>query len=178
MANRAAIRELQSRLAARLQAAQTQGVSVSWLAVRSGGARYLFPLVQSGEIFPLTALLKVPYCKPWFTGVLNLRGGLFGVVDLGAFVTGNAVGNRSETALSEASVVTFHSALDINCGLLVDSLAGLRGADSFSSSTGPLPGSPSYFGNRYAEAADSSVVWQELNLQSLSQMPEFLNINA
>ena len=177
MANRAAIRELQSRLAARLQAAQTKGVSVSWLAVRSGGARYLFPLVQSGEIFPSPTLLKVPYCRPWFAGVVNLRGGLFGVVDLATFVAGPPAMNRTEMAMSEASIVTFHTALDINCGLLVDSLAGLRGADSFSSSSGPLPGSPSYYGNRYVEAADSDAVWQELNLQSLAQLPEFLNIN-
>ena len=51
MANRAALRELQTRLATRLQAARTQGVLVSWLAVRAGPHNYLFPLVQSGEIF-------------------------------------------------------------------------------------------------------------------------------
>ena len=49
MANRAAIRELQTRLASRLQAARSEGVSVSWLAVKTGGGNYLFPLVQSGK---------------------------------------------------------------------------------------------------------------------------------
>ena len=178
MANRAAIRELQSRLAARLQAARTQGVSVAWLAVRCGTANYLFPLVQSGEIFPLGALQKVPYCQPWFSGVLTLRGGLYGVVDLAAFIAGGAMPHRSEMALGEASVITFHTALDINSGLLVDALAGLRSTESFSQSTGPLPGSPTYFGNRYTEPGDSAVVWQEINLQSLAQLPEFLSINA
>lgn len=178
MANRAAIRELQSRLAARLQAARTEGVSVAWLAVRCGNANYLFPLVQSGEIFPLSVVQKVPYCQPWFSGVLNLRGGLYGVVDLAAFITGGVLPNRNEMALGEASVITFHSALDINCGLLVDALAGLRSADSFAHSAGPLAGSPAYFGNRYTEPGDSGVVWQEINLQVLSQLPEFLSINA
>ena len=178
MANRAAIRELQSRLAARLQAARTEGVSVAWLAVRCGTSNYLFPLVQSGEIFPLAALQKVPYCQPWFSGVLNLRGGLYGVVDLAAFIAGGVAPHRSEMALGEASVITFHTALDINSGLLVDTLAGLRSTDSFAQSTGPLPGSPAYFGNRYTESGDSGVVWQEINLQSLAQLPEFLSINA
>jgi hypothetical protein len=47
MAKRTAIRELQTRLAARLQSAQEQGTAVSWLALRAAGAGYLFPLVQA-----------------------------------------------------------------------------------------------------------------------------------
>lgn len=53
MANREALRDLQSRLASRLQAAKAEGLSISWLAVRAGGQDYLLPLAQSGEIFPL-----------------------------------------------------------------------------------------------------------------------------
>lgn len=82
MANREALRELQIRLASRLQAARTEGLSVSsWLAVEAGGSQYLLSLAQSGEIFPWTSIQSVPYTSPWFMGVANLRGGLFGVVD-------------------------------------------------------------------------------------------------
>jgi twitching motility protein PilI len=52
MANREALRELQTRLATRLQAARSEGMSVAWLAVLAGGRNYLLPLGQSGEIFP------------------------------------------------------------------------------------------------------------------------------
>ena len=38
MAKREALRELQIRLAKRLQAAQSEGMSVDWLAVKAGGA--------------------------------------------------------------------------------------------------------------------------------------------
>ncbi len=41
MANREALRDLQSRLASRLQAAKAEGLSISWLAVRAGGQDYL-----------------------------------------------------------------------------------------------------------------------------------------
>ncbi|RYF36772.1 MAG: chemotaxis protein CheW, partial [Comamonadaceae bacterium] len=85
MANREALRELQSRLATRMQAARAEGVQASWLAVEAAGSRYLFPLAQSGEIFPYAAPQHVPYTQPWFLGVANLRGGLYGVVDLGSF---------------------------------------------------------------------------------------------
>eukprot|EP01031_Cornospumella_fuschlensis_P004273 gene4273-5341_t len=55
MANRQALRELQTRLADRLQIARTQGVAASWLAVEAGGKNYLFPMAQAGEIFPMGA---------------------------------------------------------------------------------------------------------------------------
>jgi twitching motility protein PilI len=87
MANREALRELQTRLASRLQAARSEGTSVSsWLAVESGGSFYLLPLAQSGEIFPWVTVQPVPYTQGWFLGVANLRGGLHGVIDLAVFL--------------------------------------------------------------------------------------------
>jgi twitching motility protein PilI len=176
MANRAALRELQNRLATRLLAARSEGVAVSWLAVTAGGTRYLFPLTQAGEIFPLANVQPVPYCQFWFNGVVNLRGGLFGVVDLAAFIASKPVAMRNEQRLAEASVVTLHAALDVNCALMVDSLAGLRNVDAFADS-GPAPeGAPAYFGNLYTDRAGE--LWQEINLQTLAQLPQFLSISA
>ena len=175
MANREALRELQTRLANRLKAARTEGVSVAWLAVCAKGQNYLFPLVQSGEIFALSQLQSVPYVLPWFRGVLNIRGGLYGVVDLAAFVTGDfslpAAANSGE-----ASVVTLNAAMEVNCALQVDSLLGLRAAEAFVSSTAPDAGAPTYFGKRFVDAAGG--VWQEINLRTLAQDPSFLNIRA
>ncbi len=175
MANREALRDLQSRLASRLQAAKAEGLSISWLAVRAGGLDYLLPLAQSGEIFPLPAVQAVPYSQSWFLGVVNLRGGLYGVVDLATYIAGKAP-VRTEQYWAEASVVTLNAALEINCSLLIDSLAGLRHVGAFSGSEPPPEGAPPYFGNRYVDADGSR--WQEINLQQLSQMSEFLSISA
>ncbi len=49
MSNKQALREFQSRLAMRLQAAQAVGVAASWLAVEAGAQRLLFPLRRSGR---------------------------------------------------------------------------------------------------------------------------------
>ena len=176
MANREALRELQTRLASRLQAARTEGVSISWLAVKAGEANYLFPLALSGEIFPLTTVQVVPYAKPWFLGVVNLRGGLYGVVDMASFVGEGLARHRSEQALSESSLVTFNAALEVNCALMVDSLSGLRNRESFSSVEPAPQGSPVYFGNRYRDLGGTE--WQEINLRSLSQFSPFLSISA
>ena len=143
--------------------------------MRAGGQDYLLPLAQSGEIFPLPSVQMVPYSQSWFLGVVNLRGGLYGVVDLAAFIAGKAP-VRTEQYWAEASVVTLNAALDINCSLLIDSLAGLRHVGAFSGSEPPPEGAPPYFGNRYVDADGSR--WQEINLQQLSQMSEFLSISA
>ena len=176
MANREALRELQTRLASRLQAARSEGVSAAWLAVSTGGENYLFPLVQSGEIFPTANIQAVPYSRPWFVGVMNLRGGLFGVVDLASFLGDGVLRAHTEQSLAESSVVTFNAALDINCSLMVDGLAGLRKAEAFTSAHAPAAGSPSCFGNRFTDL--NGVHWQEINLRALAQTPEFLSISA
>ena len=176
MANREALRELQSRLASRLQAARTEGVAASWLAVESAGNKYLFPLSQSGEIFPWSSAQPVPYTQPWFLGVANLRGGLFGVVDLAGFVAGSAPTQRSDATRAESRLVALNALLEINCALLIDRLSGLRNMEAFASSAKAPEGSPAYFGSGYTD--NSGAYWQEINLQTLSQQPQFLSISA
>ena len=176
MAKREALRELQARLASRLQAARTEGVQASWLAVESGGRKFLFPLSQSGEIFPFSSALPVPYTRSWFLGVANLRGGLYGVIDLGSYIRGSAPMQRSDAGRAESRLIALNQLLDINCALLIDRLAGLRGLDAFTSSSEPPAGSPAYFGTGYTEA--DGTTWQEINLQALSQQPQFLSISA
>ena len=176
MANREALRELQSRLASRLQAARTEGVAASWLAVEAAGRKYLFPLSQSGEIFPWSAPQTVPYTQAWFMGVSNLRGGLYGVVDLASFIAGGAPAPRSDAARGESRLIALNALLDINCALLIDRLAGLRSPDAFTASDDPPQGSPDYFGSGYTDA--NGAYWQEINLQALSQQPQFLSISA
>jgi twitching motility protein PilI len=173
MANREALRQFQTHLANRLQEARSTGVSASWLAVEAAHGKYLFPLTQSGEIFPFSAARPVPYTRNWFLGVSNLRGGLYGVVDLGAFVSGTG---RPDAAREQSRLVALNAMLEVNCALLVDRLVGLRNADAFQSSVPRADDAPGYFGSGYTDAGGT--YWQEINLQSLSQHPEFLSISA
>lgn len=176
MANKEALRDLQSRLAERLQVARSEGVSAAWLAVRIGPDNYLFPLAQSGEIFPLAAMAAVPYVQPWFMGVVNLRGGLYGVIDLARFIGGAQAGRRTEQQWSQARLVTFNAELEVNAALLVDALVGMRRQDAFVRVVPTPAGLPDYFGQRLVDAQEVS--WQEINLQLLAQHPEFLAIGA
>ncbi|MEJ7931137.1 chemotaxis protein CheW [Ramlibacter sp. AN1015] len=177
MANRDALRELQARLAGRLQAARTDDVQAAWLAVVAAQAHYLFPLAQSGEIFPFAPLQRVPYTQPWFLGVANLRGGLWGVVDL----CGLLGGERPPRAAADASraqsrLVALNPMLEVNCAFLIDRLAGLRSLDAFTVSHPPAPDAPAWFGSVYTDPQGTR--WQELNLQALSRQPQFLSISV
>ena len=177
MANRDALRAFQSRLASRLQAARTTGVAATWLAVEAGEGKYLFPLGHAGEIFPWTPPQPVPYTEPWFLGVANLRGGLFGVVQLSAFASGVPGGPAAtEAARMQSRLVALNELLEVNCALLVDRLAGLRGSEAFTAAEPPSAEAPAWLGHLYTDAAGER--WQEINLQALSQQPEFLSIGA
>jgi twitching motility protein PilI len=176
MANRQAIRDLQSRLADRLQIAKTQGVAPSWLAVEASGQKYLFPMSQAGEIFPWVTTQQVPYTQSWFLGVANLRGGLYGVVDLASYVTGQLTVTKTEFARKDSRLVALNAGLDVNCALLIDRLSGLRNQEAFSNFAEKAENAPIFFGNRYIDSSGQS--WQEINLQLLAQQAHFLTISA
>jgi twitching motility protein PilI len=180
MAKREALRELQSRLAERMQAARTQQRGLSWLAVECRGQGLLFPLQQAGEIFPVVSLLGVPHTQPWFSGVANLRGGLHGVVDLAGFL-GLPAANTGETLPREQSrLVALNPGLGLNCALLVDRLAGLRNAEQLTrveDGDGAAPAArPAFAGARFQDG--SGRAWQEIVLSALAQNEQFLAIVA
>lgn len=174
MANRQSLKELQERLAQRLTAARAEASTASWLAVESGSRRYLLPLVQAGEIFSWSPVQPVPYTKPWYVGVANLRGGLNGVIDL-AHLTGAGV-QSAERVTSESRLVSLHAALGVNAVLWIDRLLGLRNASMFNA-VGERPAdAPAYITRVLLDEQGND--WQELDLQRLAGEDEFLAIAA
>src|SRR5829696_8098982 len=170
MANKQALRDLQSRLAERLQAARTEPLAKSWLAVECGSRGFLFPLREAGEIFPLAPMVPVPHSHRWFLGVSNLRGHLHGVVDLAGFL-GLKTGDAQR---DQARLVGFNQSLDINCVLLVDRLSGLRSESDLTRDADDSALRPPFVGARYRDT--SARVWQELSLVELAANDLFLKI--
>jgi len=170
MANKQALRELQTRLAERLHEARTQARSQSWLAVECGGRGFLFPLLEAGEIFAVAPLKPVPHSRLWFLGVSNLRGHLNGVVDLAGYLGLK----RSEAGRDQARLVGFNRTLDINCVMLVDKLSGLRGEDDLTREVDDATPRPAFAGGRLRDRAGQ--VWQELSLTELARDESFLKI--
>lgn len=173
MAKREALRELQSRLADRLQAARTQANTATWLAIESGGQGLLLPLGEAGEIFPFGTLIPVPHTSAWFLGVANLRGGLHGVVDLAGFL-GLKSQATTEFAREQSRLIAFNPALGINCAMLVDKLSGLRSREQLEAHADSGRPKPGFVGGRYRDSNGRS--WQELRLAALASDEAFLKI--
>lgn len=175
MANREALRELQQRLAERMQAARREQRGQSWLAVECRGHGLLLPLEQAGEIFPPAALMPVPHTRSWFAGVANLRGGLHGVVDLARFL-GLPDLPANEAAREQSRLVAFSQGLGLNCALLVDRLAGLRSTEQLRTDDSDGAGRPAFAPTRWLD--NTGRHWQSLDLAALSRDEQFLAIVA
>lgn len=173
MAKKEALRELQSRLAERMQAVRTEQPGVSWLAVDCAGQGVLFPLRQAGEIFEIGAVLPVPHTQPWMVGVANLRGGLYAVVDLAGFL-GLRLRAPEGPAREQSRLVALNASMGMNCALLVDRLEGLRHAADMQREEGTHTERPGFAAGRWTDAGGR--VWQEIALAELAGQQQFLGI--
>lgn len=173
MANKEALRELQVRLAERLQAVREQPREAGWLAVECAGAGVLLPLAQAGEIHAERALTLVPHAADWMVGVANLRGHLHTVVDLAGFLHLRS----SWQAPAGAQLVVLNTSLHVNCALRVDHLLGLRDPSLMARLPDePAAQRPAFAGSTWQDQAGRR--WQELNLAALSEDPRFLDVAA
>jgi twitching motility protein PilI len=175
MANREALRDLQTRLAERLQQARTEVRTVSWLAIDCAGVGLLVPLPTAGEIFSLVPLLPVPHTQRWFLGVANLRGGLHGVVDLAAFL-GLRPPVARDAMREHTRLLSFNARHGSHCAVLVDRLAGLRSADQMTAEPVSDQPRPAFAGSTWLDADGRR--WQELDLAALARHEQFLAIAA
>lgn len=175
MANRDALRDLQSRLAERLQLARTEPRAAAWLALECAGLPVLVPLASAGEIFTPGVLRPVPHTRPWFLGVANLRGALHGVVDLAAFL-GLRAPLAPDAPREQARLLAFNPALGAQCAVLVDRLAGLRSADQMQPEAPDEGPRPSFATARWRDADGRR--WQEIDLGLLARSEPFLAIAA
>lgn len=184
MGNKQSLRDLQTRLAERMQQVRTEQPGVSWLAVDCAGQGMLFALRQAGEIFKLGTLLSVPHTQPWLAGVVNLRGGICTVVDLAGFLGLRSA--QQPVAPLQCRLVGFNNEMQVNGALLVDRLEGLRHAvdlkvevestDNGAVQQGAQSARPAFALARWRD--DAGRVWQEIDLAELARMPQFLAVTG
>ena len=119
------------------------------------------------EILSLPALTPVPGSQPWMLGLANMRGSLYGVVDLKQFLEGE------RSAVNEGQRCLLVRQPGGNVILLVDELYGQR---AFNDSH--LVDRPESFDGRYADVIARAyrvgdVTWGVLDIPLLSRTPEF-----
>ena len=178
MAKRISLREFQQNLSARMNSAQRGEGARALLGVASGhgnDALWLLDLVDSGEVAPLTVLTPVPLTKHWFSGIANIRGALFSVVDFSAFRGGETTPHNAE-----ARLLLIGARHGVNCALLVQRTLGLRPPESLTlvsdGATDADVATTTWRGKRYADATGSR--WTRLRIQALLSDAEFTDVAA
>ena len=166
MAEKLSLRDYQRDLAERLRAAEG-GRAASMLALQIGEEGWLVDLADAGEVIPVPKVTPVPLTRPWFKGMTNIRGNLFGVVDFTAFLGGAPV------AVSEQSrLLLIGERFRMGAALLVDRSLGLRNPAQLKpkARTSDAP----WLKTEYTDEEGRG--WKELDLGQLVQQQEFLNV--
>ena len=170
------LRDFQAGLAEKLKRAEAAPLAVNRLGLQIGARRLLIDLADAGEILTVPHIMPVPLTKPWYRGLANVRGNLFGVVDLSLFAGGPPTSLDKESRL-----LAFSPDLRFACGILVSRMLGLRSAGDL------VPASDSaqrddaddglfapWTRAGLVDAQDAS--WQEIDLAALTADPRFLDI--
>lgn len=166
------LRAFQRELATRLAAKTAAQVEQSRLGVACAGENWLIRLADAGEVIALPQLASVPMTKPWYLGVANIRGNLYGVIDFAGFL-GRPVEAVAPGA-AQARLVLFGPRVgELRAGLVVQRVLGLRNLAELARSDPPA-GAPAWYGARWTEA--SGEAWQEIDLAQLAQDAGFLQV--
>lgn len=172
MSRRLDLREFQQGLIDRMQATGRAGDQISTLGVQIAGQNWLVDMHDLGGVSPLPPLTAAPLAKPWFLGMINVRGALYGVTDLAAYqqrgkATSTGSGQASGAPANRVLLVAERHAF--NAALLVERVLGLRNARAWAQSET----------DRQAQYRDEQgSVWNRLDITGLLGQPEFLQIGA
>lgn len=171
MAKKVSLRQFQEGLVARLKEVQSGTVtqSASKMGVQVGAEKWLVNLPDVSEVVPLPDLLAVPLTQPWFSGVANVRGVLYSVIDFSRFLGGEPTQVNIDCRLLLANM-KFH----LNAGIIVHHLLGLKNPDQLQ--VGATENLPSWIAAEYTDS--NGEVWKELYMPGLIDHPDFLNVGV
>ncbi len=166
------LRAFQQELATRLAAKTSAQVEQSRLGIACAGMQWLIRLSDAGEVIAVPQMASVPLTKPWYLGIANIRGNLYGVVDFAGFL-GQPLEPVAPGASQTRMVLFGPRAGELRAGLVVHRVLGLRNLAELSKSEATAD-VPAWYGARWTETGGA--VWQEIDLARLAQDPAFLQV--
>ena len=162
MSKRFNLREFQQGLLDRMQVQAASGNQIATLGILIGHENWLVDMEDISEVLSLPQLTTVPLTKSWYCGVANVRGNIFSITDLGAFMDCGATPHDMQSR-----VLLVGQKFNSNTGFLVAKVLGLRNAKDWQQSeqNGELI---------YEDSAGQQ--WRKLDIKNLIQQPEFIQI--
>lgn len=167
MSNRQSLVEFQKNLSQRLVDAPKRAAVDALLGVSLGSSSWLIKLTDIAEVVPSPPIEIVPWSKSWLLGATNLRGQIFSVVDLAAFV-----GTDPVSDLQSARLLLINRRVVRGCGLLVHQVLGMRNPAAFS----PAPRQHDAPWIRSSWLDTENRRWQELDVGQLTNDPTYLDV--
>ncbi|MCP3025041.1 chemotaxis protein CheW [Cupriavidus basilensis] len=170
------LQDYQAMLARRLREARSLPAVDSFLGLQVGQRHWLLPLPETGEVLEMRQPSRVPLTQSWYTGLVNARGSLLGVIDFGLFC------GEGATALQPGSkIVVLSRQVERACGILATRVIGLRHAGDLSlpvEAANAPPAGPEaaqdWEGARFADRDGRD--WQVLDVRRLLASPAFLQV--
>jgi len=171
MGRRTGLREFQLSVAERLRTAAASRTALSSkLGFQVGADNWFVALHQVSEVIPVPPSMPVPLTHSWFRGVANVRGNLYGILDLAAFQGGDPTSPGVERR-----VILVSDRLVGGAGLLVSRMLGLRNPEQFNVAARPAGAAP-WVGGVFTDAGGTR--WMELDLPALVREQRFLEVGA
>ena len=165
------LKEFSAQLAARLEAAPGPLSEPARLAVRIGADSFLLDMNRAGEIVAAPPISPVPWTKPWYLGLANVRGRLIGVIDLMQLAGGAPI-----TPDDAQQLVVFNEELKFNVGLLITRAFGLRNIKDLEPLGALNDRSRPWEARAFRDNDGSRLV--EIDLQGLIGFDDFVSIGA
>lgn len=160
--------EYQPTVTQQIESNQSEASSTV-LGVAAGEDRYLISMTEVNEVVPIPKLARVPHTQPWFLGLVNVRGNLYGITDLSVYLGGNPMPFNLKSRILLVSPGN-----KIYGGFMVNSMLGIRNLSEF---TAVKPAKEELTKGIIAQYEDTEErLWQELSLLELIRDEKFLQI--
>lgn len=131
--------------------------------------RWLIPMNDIKEILPVPQITPVFLTHPWFLGVINVRGAIYGLSDLGAYLNKKLAHINMKTR-----VFLLASYLGAGYALLAENILGIRDLTEFTLQPDykdkSLVVAAMYHDHQYRH-------WRMLDLPTLVQLNPFLQVS-
>lgn len=159
------LRDFHEAVARRL-AQQAEVAPLSRVGVTIGAQHWLLNLADIIEVVAVPRTTPVPHTRDWFTGIANVRGSLYGIIDTARFFGGPPTARQAE-----CRVLLAHPRFMINSGLIVTGMLGLRDPNHWQARE-PDPAVPAWCTRQFLDEEER--LWNELDLGVLLSHPDFL----
>lgn len=163
------LRQFQTDLSKRMQAAALAPAQASRLGFQAAGLNWLVPLDDIDEVMPLPEIVPTPGAKRWFWGMTNIRGNLYAVTDLSDFLSATPTPESGDNRL-----LLVHHKHGVNAALIVHRSLGLRQLGQFEK----IDDRPQWDCGSTCYQESGGPSWIEIDVTRLLADTAFLSVEA